>query len=130
VTEEKTDAKSGSKFAGLLQAARRREESEPETVALPPDDSATATVPKAIRSSRTKTAPTTPAILIQETRRPGPGRPPGKRSDPAFTQVTAYIRGSTYRQIKLALLQDEGAAEREFSDLVEELLATWLKRNA
>lgn len=53
------------------------------------------------------------------------GRPPGKRTDPDFAQVTAYIRKTTHRGVKLRLLQ-EGQG-REFSELVEELLAGWLK---
>lgn len=53
------------------------------------------------------------------------GRPPGKRSNPEFDQITAYIRRNTHRAVKIALLQ-EGQG-REFSELVEELLAKWLK---
>lgn len=53
------------------------------------------------------------------------GRPKGKRSDPAFEQVTAYIRKDTYLQIKMALLQ--AGADRDFSQLVEELLCAYLR---
>lgn len=49
----------------------------------------------------------------------------GKRSNPDFEQVTAYIRRNTYRQVKIALVH-EG---REFSELVETLLADWVKSN-
>jgi hypothetical protein len=52
-------------------------------------------------------------------------RPHGKRTDPDYAQVTAYIRKVTHHGVKLRLLQ-EGQG-REFSELVEELLATWLK---
>ena len=53
------------------------------------------------------------------------GRPSGKRSDPAFVQTTAYVRGDTYKAVRIALIQeDEG---REYSELVEELLSKWLK---
>lgn len=53
------------------------------------------------------------------------GRPPGKRSDPDFVQTTAYIRGDTYKAVRIALIEeDEG---REYSELVEELLSKWLK---
>jgi hypothetical protein len=52
------------------------------------------------------------------------GRPPGKRSDPAYQQVTAWVRRTTYRKVRERLLkQDRG----EFSELVEELLQGWLK---
>ncbi len=51
-------------------------------------------------------------------------RPPGKRRHPDFEQVTAYIRKDTHHQVKLALLRE--LKGRQFSDLVEELLSTWL----
>ena len=49
----------------------------------------------------------------------------GKRSDPDFDQVTAYIRKQTHQRAKIALLQ-EGRG-REFSEFVEDLLANWLQ---
>ena len=57
-----------------------------------------------------------------ETRR---GRPSGKRSNPEYEQVTAYIRSETYAQTKIALLKE--GKRRDFSGLVEELLGEWLK---
>ena len=52
-------------------------------------------------------------------------RPLGKRRHPEFEQVTAYIRKGTHHQVKLALLRE--LKGRQFSDLVEDLLSTWLK---
>ncbi|MTF40321.1 hypothetical protein GGC33_15485 [Cyanobacterium aponinum 0216] len=52
------------------------------------------------------------------------GRPKGKRSNPDFEQVTAYVRKDTYRQTKIALLNRED--KLDFSDLVEQLLNEWL----
>ena len=52
------------------------------------------------------------------------GRPSGKRSDPKFTQVTAYIQSQTYRDVKVALLM--GQEPQEFSELIEDLLSQWL----
>ena len=52
------------------------------------------------------------------------GRPKGKRSNPDFEQVTAYVRSKTYRQTKIALLQQSEL--EDFSELVEELLTEWL----
>jgi hypothetical protein len=66
-----------------------------------------------------------PVPLVVSTKRRGRGRPPGKRSDPDFEQVTAYIRRHTHQGVKIALLQ-EGKGQ-EFSELVEGLLAKWLK---
>lgn len=53
------------------------------------------------------------------------GRPKGKRSDPAFEQVTAYVRKETYRSTKMALLQADD--NRDFSQLVEDLLFAYLR---
>lgn len=52
------------------------------------------------------------------------GRSKGKRSNPDFEQVTAYVRKNTYRQTKIALLNTED--KLDFSDLVEQLLTEWL----
>lgn len=51
-------------------------------------------------------------------------RKPGKRSDPDFAQVSAWLRKDTHQSVKVALLQ-EGQG-REFSELVEHLLTEWL----
>jgi hypothetical protein len=53
------------------------------------------------------------------------GRPRGKRSDGDHVQVTAYIRRDTHLDVKTALLREQKG--RDFSELVEELLAKWLK---
>jgi hypothetical protein len=47
----------------------------------------------------------------------------GKRSDNDYRQVSAYIRKETHQRVKMALLHEE----REFSELVEELLSDWIK---
>ena len=52
------------------------------------------------------------------------GRPRGKRSNPDFEQVTAYIRSNTYRDVKIAILQQSEIDD--FSELVEQLLNEWL----
>lgn len=48
----------------------------------------------------------------------------GKRSDSEYRQVSAYIRRDTHRKVKIALLEED----REFSELVEELLRDWHDR--
>lgn len=59
----------------------------------------------------------------------GRGRPAGpaggKRSDPDYTQTTAYVRKGTLSDVKIALLR-EGKG-RDYSELVEDLLRGWLK---
>jgi hypothetical protein len=63
---------------------------------------------------------------IQQSEKPR-GRPAGKRTDPDYAQVTAYIRKDTHHAVKLRLMQENQG--REFSELVQELLAEWLKKD-
>jgi hypothetical protein len=93
-----------SRFKGILDVAKGR---EPE--------------PGPVAPTTTNTPPALPATGTS-TRKPG--RPPGKRSDPGFVQVTAYIPADLHHNIKLALLQERRG--REFSELVGELLTGWL----
>lgn len=95
-----------SKFKNVFSAARGVEtdtEAEEETTAPAP-------------LTRGTTAPAEPRKR---------GRPSGKRSNPEFEQVTAYIRGDTYQKVRIVLLEE--GKKREFSELVEELLAHWVK---
>ena len=85
-----------SKFRGLIDAANSRESTAPES-----------------------------APMAMPTKPRGRGRPRGKRSDPEFEQITAYVRKDTHQGVKIALLQ-EGQGQ-EFSELVEDLLAEWLQ---
>ena len=50
----------------------------------------------------------------------------GKRRDEEYKQISAYIRKDTHQQVKIALIEEE----REFSDLVEELLRGWLNERS
>jgi hypothetical protein len=91
-----------SKFSGIFEAAK--------------DQS------PAPRQKRTPKASARAAATVSSRRR---GRPPGKRSDPDYEAITAYIRKDTHRDVKITLLQMGHG--QEFSELVEELLAKWLK---
>ncbi len=52
------------------------------------------------------------------------GRPPvGKKSNPTYRQVTAYVRRDLYRDVRIALLRDPN--QPDFSDLIDELLERW-----
>lgn len=56
----------------------------------------------------------------------GVGRPrTGKRSNPDYRQVSAWVRKDTYHQVTRRLFNEEN--RREFSDLVQSLLQEWLK---
>lgn len=73
-----------------------------------------------------------PTKSITQISKRGPGRPRGRRSDPNYTQISAYI------PLELLLeVQDELAEERReqkqrtprpVSDLMEELLTNWMKK--
>jgi hypothetical protein len=56
----------------------------------------------------------------------GTARPLAKSTDPSYTKFTTYIRKSTHLGVKTRLV----SKEKELSDLVEELLSTWLKENS
>jgi len=57
------------------------------------------------------------------------GRPAtGKKSDPNYRQVTAYVRKDLYRDVTDALYDDsrgQDTKRKEFSELVDELLERW-----
>lgn len=89
-----------SKFDAVLSAAKDR------TAALPNE-----------KTSGKKSKATLPSLSVTPTK--------GKRSNPDYEQVTAYIRRDTHRNVKRALLDKE----QDFSDLVESLLAQWLTVN-
>jgi hypothetical protein len=50
----------------------------------------------------------------------------GKKGHPDYNQVTIYLRKQTQNEAKIALLQARD--ERDFSELVEDLIANWLKQ--
>jgi hypothetical protein len=89
----------GSKFKGLFDAARARTE-EPATEADPVTERAVSVRPV--------------------------GRPRGKRSNPDYEQISAYLRKDTYRAAKIKLL--ETGDERDVSEVLEELLAAWVQQ--
>jgi hypothetical protein len=89
----------GSKFKGLFDAARARTE-EPGVDADPVAE------------------PLAPVRTV--------GRPRGKRSNPDYEQISAYLRKETYRAAKIKLL--ETSDERDISEVLEELLAAWVQQ--
>lgn len=56
--------------------------------------------------------------------KPRSSRATGKRSDPNFTQVGAYIPKTLHRQVKRLLIDEDG----DLSDLVTQLLQEWVDR--
>ena len=53
------------------------------------------------------------------------GRPPGKKSNPDYAQVTVYLHKKTHLAAKKRLLDAGG----EFSELVENLVAQWIQKS-
>lgn len=117
-----------SKFSGILAQARHR-----PTEDLPENDEA---IEDALSSTehplKIKTQQhSSPAVSIElqndppTVDTPSRGRPRGKRSDPNFTQITAYISKKTHQEIKLALLRE--GSNREISQLIEQCLTKWLE---
>lgn len=94
----------GSKFSSL-RAMRERREREAETEPSPE------TVPVEVSP-------------VQEEPRRRVGRPPGKRSNPEYQQVTVLLHGQTYLEVRKRLLDER----KEVSTLINELLDEWLKR--
>lgn len=93
----------GSKFAGIRAMRKLREQAaEPEQVTPAP----------------------TPALPAQEEPKRRVGRPPGKRSNPEYQQVTVLLHGQTYLEVRKRLLDER----KEVSTLINELLAEWVKR--
>lgn len=134
-----------SKFSGLLDAVQAPPPVEepleassagrPPAASRPPRDDSPPPIKTepdrargARRSAPDPTRDAAPSAIAPPAAAPRRrGRPAGKRSDPEYDQVTAYIRRQTYRDVRIALLTR--GHEQEFSELVEELLAGWLATN-
>jgi len=100
-----------SRFGDILKNAKRGPApDEPDAESIPATQQVREVVPEA------PSAPPSPA--------PRMGRPPGKRSDPSFEQVSAYVPRELYRKVRIALLEDDRA--HEFSELMADLLSAWL----
>jgi len=54
------------------------------------------------------------------------GRPPGKRSDPAYKQYSLLLKRQTHRKVDSILREDENGPD--MSELVQQLLDDWLER--
>ena len=102
-----------SKFKGILDHAKGRTAEAPETPEEEPSAAAPVVAPPPSPA---------PAAEPQAKKR---GRPSGKRSDPDCVQVTAYINKHRHQAAKMELLKDGGS--QDFSELVDSLLAEWLK---
>ena len=66
------------------------------------------------RADRPEQAPTTPKT-----------RPIGKRQDPRYQQISAYVRRDLYEGIRKHLI----GQQTDFSDLLEKWMSEWLISN-
>ena len=90
-----------SRFSDILIADR-----DPEPDARPVELTAPAESPAKVEPGR------------------GPGRPRGRRSSTDYQSVTTYLHRDTYRRTRIRLLE----TDRDFGDLVDELLREWLSK--
>ena len=58
-----------------------------------------------------------------------PGRPKGKRSNPAYVQLTSYVREENLDAAKAALMQEkrDTGRKRDLSDVIDSLLAFYVR---
>lgn len=103
---------SNSQFASLFPADTK-EKTKPKT--------ATKREKKKTDISLSPAAKTPPQVVTRI-------RITGKSSHPDYTQVLTYLRKDTHNAVRAALIFDE--TKRDLSDLVEELLAAWVKNNS
>jgi hypothetical protein len=116
-----------SKFKGIFDAARgnQPDEAEQQPSERPSERPVEQAAPRRTARPAHREAPpeVVPAPEVSEPKRRG--RPAGgKRNDPDFEQVTAYVRKDIHRRVKIALLQQ--GQKQEFSELVDDLLTQWL----
>jgi hypothetical protein len=96
-----------SKFDRLFQTTPPAATPEPEVASKPE--------PTRSRPRRPEPPPVRASV----------GRPPGKRSDPAWKQFSVLLRKDTQREASGILrAKDEG----DFSGLVQQLLESWIAR--
>lgn len=93
-----------SKFDGLISAKSKQDT-------------------KIVTSAKTKQ--TTSAIALDVAgQKNGKSRALGKRSDPDYTQITAYIKKDTHENVMRKIYK-----QKEFSELIEELLTDWMNNS-
>lgn len=95
-----------SKFDGLISAKTKQ-------------DTKTSTSVKT-----TRTMPSAAVAVNTAKQKNGKARTPGKRSDPDYTQITAYIKKDTHENVMRKIYK-----RKEFSELIEELLTDWMNNS-
>lgn len=107
-----TEKKKGGRFANLARQARGEEEAAAEQKPV--------VEPEAVNI--------TPTESLEPKKR---GRPGGRRSDPNYTQISAYIPLELLHEVQDLLLQERRRKRLrsgvDVSGLVENLLREWVK---
>jgi hypothetical protein len=102
-----------SKFTAAMNAVKDRSSEAPVAI-------------EALEASVERTPRAVAPVRLAGKRR---GRPAGKRSRETTVQVTAYVESAIYIETKIRLLQNAQITgeKQDFSELVQQLLAEWLK---
>lgn len=147
--------KPGGRFAALRELREHREELPeedlPTTTLAPPTEPETttedrggegttalvdtgpaATIVPAVAEKGRKTSPRPLKTAELDNGKRGPGRPPGRRSDPDYTQISAYIPLDLLLDVQEELNEEKRIQRKRtaisVSELVEDLLSDWLKK--
>ena len=114
-----------SKFSSIFEAPHEPEETIEETstqaiVPIPQPDTTATAVASVPEPTATGQTPTPGSAARTKT---------GKKSDPDYKQVTAYVRKDLHEKVADALYDEsrdrEDRKRKEFSELVDELLEKW-----
>jgi hypothetical protein len=96
-----------NKYLRAMKQATEHVEKQAEPILPPPPEPARAETPAPHRAHRRV------------------GRPPGKRSDPDWEQLTLFIRKDTKRAAMRRLMEDQRG--KDLSEIIEQLLSRWSK---
>ena len=119
------------RFSALLELREERHQQQSQQeVSEPP----ATTDPEKETTIVPVTPTSTPTPPAPDDRKKKLGRPPGRRSDPSYTQVSAYVPLELLLSVQDTLAQQRRERRertaRPVSDLIEELLGTWLKKQS
>jgi hypothetical protein len=114
-------------FIGDLKRSR--------AAAAPTEEGREADIVAVLEESREQARPESPPIQPRRESKKGPGRPVGKSSNPDYTQYSVKLRITTHDEAienlrKRARRQGNSPNKIDFSDLVEELLAAWNRKQS
>jgi hypothetical protein len=128
------DKKKGGRFANLARQARGEEEIPDPQPIQENRENLEARLPEGFEAEPQQPQPIQePQVeLEQENPTKKRGRPSGRRSDPDYTQISAYIPLELLHEVQELLLQERKRKRLrsgvDVSGLVEKLLTDWVKQ--